>query len=82
MNSKYTDDAFVVTSTFDELRDSGYGRSERIARALSRAGAAITVTSCTNAFAFFMGSTTQISAMSMFAVWAGKIDIKNPLRLK
>ena len=43
MNSKYTDDAFVVTSTFDELRDSGYGRSERIARALSRAGAAVSL---------------------------------------
>jgi len=64
------DDAYVIVTAFDETSDIS-DTPERIGRALSRAGAAITVTSCTNSFAFLMGGTTQIPAMRWFAIWAG-----------
>lgn len=67
------DDAFVIVTAFDDagFREGKYGLTECIARGLSRSGSAITVTSLTNAFAFFMGSTTRIPAMRYFAFWAG-----------
>lgn len=66
------DDAFVIMTAFDDVKtDCKNGVSERIARGLSRAGSAITITSFTNAFAFFMGATTRIPAMRYFAIWAG-----------
>ena len=51
------DDAFVIVTAFDNtgFREGEYGLTEYIARGLSRSGSAITVTSLTNAFAFFMG---------------------------
>uniref|UniRef100_A0A7S2LTG5 SSD domain-containing protein n=1 Tax=Leptocylindrus danicus TaxID=163516 RepID=A0A7S2LTG5_9STRA len=44
---------------------------ERIARALSRAGTSVTVTTLTNSCAFFVGSLTETLALRYFAYWAG-----------
>jgi len=64
------DDTFVIVAAFDEL-DDDMDIKERVARALSRAGASITVTTLTNSCAFFIGSLTETLALKNFAYWAG-----------
>mmetsp|Transcript_22970 Transcript_22970/g.34468 ORF Transcript_22970/g.34468 Transcript_22970/m.34468 type:complete len:929 (-) Transcript_22970:474-3260(-) len=64
------DDTFVIVAAFDEL-DDDMDVKERVARALSRAGASITVTTLTNSCAFFIGSLTETLALKYFAYWAG-----------
>ena len=64
------DDAFVIVTAFDSM-DEKLEKRERIGRAISQAGAAVTVTSITNSATFFIGSITQIPALRYFAIWAG-----------
>merc|ERR1711920_74295 len=64
------DDAFVLVTSMDAT-DSRLALRERVARAVSRGGTAITVTSVTNSAAFFIGSLTSLPALKHFAVWAG-----------
>eukprot|EP00996_Jenningsia_fusiforme_P001768 NODE_262_length_2571_cov_16.693894_g240_i0.p1 GENE.NODE_262_length_2571_cov_16.693894_g240_i0~~NODE_262_length_2571_cov_16.693894_g240_i0.p1 ORF type:complete len:822 (+),score=177.04 NODE_262_length_2571_cov_16.693894_g240_i0:206-2467(+) len=63
------DDAFVITASFDHI-DPNRPIRERIALSLSKAGAAVTVTSLTNSCAFFIGSITVFPALRSFALWA------------
>lgn len=66
------DDAFVITASFDlDRKDSTLPIQDRMAYALSDAGFAITVTSFTNASAFFIGSLTNLPALRSFCIWAG-----------
>lgn len=64
------DDIFVIATSFDRT-DSNQTIQERMAWALSEAGFAITITSFTNAGAFFIGSLTKIPALRSFCIWAG-----------
>lgn len=65
------DDAFVIVTALDNLDPKISSVREKVAAALSQAGAAITVTSITNSCAFFIGALTHIPALRHFAVWAG-----------
>ena len=64
------DDAFVIMAAYDHT-DTSLPIQERIAWTLSDAGFAISITSFTNASAFFIGSMTGLPALKSFCVWAG-----------
>lgn len=71
------DDAFVIANAFDRERE-GVARAteddtsliKRGARALSRAGASITVTSLTDLVAFAISSTSALPALASFCAFA------------
>ena len=52
------DDIFVIVHCLDEVQDKDISIEEKIARAVKSAGVSITVTSITDAGAFFIGATT------------------------
>lgn len=64
------DDAFVLLHEFDALENLDISIRERLARAVSASGAALTVTTLTNASAFFISSISTIPALKYFALWA------------
>jgi len=71
------DDAFVIANAFDREREGIARASEddaslikRGARALSRAGASITVTSLTDLVAFAISSSSALPALASFCAYA------------
>lgn len=64
------DDMFVISSAIDQTnpRDSV---EKRMKEGMIHAGASITITSFTNAAAFFLGVTTSIDALSSFCFFCG-----------
>jgi len=63
------DDAFVLSSAFDAT-DESLPMVDRITKAMSHAGMAITVTSATDLLAFSLGSITRIPAVQWFCIYA------------
>ena len=64
------DDMFVICNALDQT--SFYKSSEeRMKDCIKHAGPSITITSFTNAIAFYYGSTTSLSALKSFCVFAG-----------
>jgi len=63
------DDMFVLTAAL-EAESSDLPVKERMARAMGHAGVSITVTSLTDLFAFALGSTSALPALSTFCVFA------------
>lgn len=64
------DDMFVISSAIDQTnpRDS---IEKRMQQGMIHAGASITITSFTNAAAFFLGCTSSIDALSSFCFFCG-----------
>lgn len=63
----------MIVTAYDATSSDSNSKSsipEKVAMALSHAGAAVTVTSTTNACAFFIGSFTVLPALESFAIWA------------
>jgi len=64
------DDMFVIVNALDQTDDKKPVK-ERIMEGFSHAGPSITITSFTNAIAFFFGATTSLIALRSFCVFAG-----------
>jgi len=64
------DDMFVISSAIDQTnpRES---IEKRMQQGMIHAGASITITSFTNAAAFFLGCTSSIDALSSFCFFCG-----------
>ena len=64
------DDMFVISSAIDQTnpRDSV---EDRMKEGMIHAGASITITSFTNAIAFFLGCTSSLEALSSFCFFCG-----------
>eukprot|EP00904_Undaria_pinnatifida_P008203 jgi/Undpi1/4512/HiC_scaffold_18.g07866.m1 len=76
------DDMFVIVAAYDQT-DPALPVEERIAFGLKRCGVSVTYTSLTNFFAFILGSSTSLPAMTAFVALltmdanrqkAGRID--------
>ncbi|CAG0917450.1 unnamed protein product [Notodromas monacha] len=66
------DDAYVILQTLDNLRGTmppESSISQFIAKALSRSGVSITVTSLTDIFAFAIGATAPVPVMRSFCLY-------------
>ena len=63
------DDMFVIANAIDQVPFSK-SAEERIVTGLSHAGPSITITSFTNALAFYFGSTTSLIALRSFCLFA------------
>jgi Niemann-Pick C1 protein len=63
------DDAFILVSALDGT-DPSLPTEERIAQALSRCGLSISYTSLTDFFAFMLGATSSLPAVSYFCIYA------------
>ena len=64
------DDCFVIFSAFHQPDVQHLPLEHRMGRALSRAGASITVTSLTDFIAFMVGSSSKLPALSSFCQYA------------
>lgn len=64
------DDSFVITAAIDQT-DTKLTAEERLAIGLKHAGPSITITSFTNAIAFWMGASTSLEALKSFCLFAG-----------
>ncbi|XP_014213139.1 protein patched homolog 2-like [Copidosoma floridanum] len=68
------DDTFVMMASWEEvnsqLRHLGKPLPERVALALSHAGAAISVTSLTDVVAFVIGASTILPSLNSFCIYA------------
>jgi Niemann-Pick C1 protein len=64
------DDMFVIASAIDQT-DSNESVENRIKVGMIHAGSSITITSFTNAIAFFLGCTTSLDALGSFCFFAG-----------
>ena len=64
------DDMFVICNAIDQTPDE-WSPAERFRVALSHAGPSITITSFTNALAFYFGSFTSLVALNSFCIHAG-----------
>jgi len=63
------DDMFVLVAAL-EATDASLPVKERMAKAMSKAGVSITITSLTDLFAFALGTASQLPALSTFCVYA------------
>ena len=63
------DDMFVLTAAL-EAQPTDLPVKERMARAMGSAGVSITITSLTDLFAFALGATSALPALSTFCVFA------------
>lgn len=63
------DDMFVIANAIDQVPFS-LPSTQRLVLALKHAGPSITITSFTNALAFFFGSTTTLLALRSFCQFA------------
>ena len=63
------DDMFVVCNAVDQT-DINDSVKNRIIEAMKHAGPSITITSLTNALAFYFGATTSLIALRSFCVFA------------
>jgi len=64
------DDMFVICNAVDQT-DLRAPAKERIIKALQHAGPSITITSLTNALAFFFGGVNSLTALRSFCIFAG-----------
>lgn len=64
------DDCFVIFSAFHQPDVLHLPLEQRMGRALSRAGASITLTSLTDFIAFMVGSSSKLPALSSFCQYA------------
>jgi len=64
------DDMFVIIQCMDNL-DDDLDPKEKVAQAMKHAGVAITVTSFTDAAAFFIGASTSMPILRAFCFFAG-----------
>lgn len=64
------DDCFVIASNIDQT-DPRFSVEKRMMIGLQHAGSSITITSFTNAIAFFLGCTASLEALSSFCFFAG-----------
>jgi Niemann-Pick C1 protein len=64
------DDMFVICNAVDQT-DINKPTLDRIQEAFAHAGPSITLTSMTDAIAFFCGSSSSIMALKSFCVFAG-----------
>eukprot|EP00127_Corallochytrium_limacisporum_P003234 Clim_evm83s147 gene=Clim_evmTU83s147 len=64
------DDMFVVYNSFREISKTRGSVEERAGLALSYAGVSIALTSMTDFFAFLIGATTALPALSSFSIYA------------
>ena len=64
------DDMFVIANAVDQVPFSK-DPNERLIKAMRHAGPSITITSFTNALAFYFGSTTSLVALKSFCQFAG-----------
>ncbi|CAM9187467.1 unnamed protein product, partial [Heterosigma akashiwo] len=65
------DDDFVILEAVEEQVPKTDGIPKAMAKAMSVAGASITLTSVTDFVAFMLGSSTTIPALSAFSIYAG-----------
>ena len=63
------DDMFVICNAIDQT-EFDLPPKERIVNAMKHAGPSITITSLTNALAFYFGSTTSLIALRSFCIFA------------
>jgi hypothetical protein len=61
---------FVICNAIDQT-DLKKPVAERMSEGMGHAGPSITITSFTNAVAFFIGAQTKIIALRMFCMFAG-----------
>lgn len=64
------DDMFVISSNIDQTNPR-WSIEKRMQIGLQHAGSSITITSFTNAIAFFLGCTSSLEALSSFCFFAG-----------
>jgi len=64
------DDVFVISAALDQTNPRS-SVQERMKEGLQHAGASITITSLTNAIAFFLGCSGSLDALSSFCFFAG-----------
>lgn len=64
------DDMFVISSNIDQTSPR-LSVEERMMQGMKHAGSSITITSFTNAIAFFLGCTSSLEALSSFCFFAG-----------
>ena len=64
------DDMFVIVNAVDQT-DTRLSVTQRIKLGYAHAGPSITITSFTNAIAFFTGTTTSLEALKSFCFFAG-----------
>ena len=64
------DDMFVIVNTIDQT-PMHLSANERFRIGMTHAGPSITITSVTNAIAFFTGSMTKLAALNSFCLFAG-----------
>lgn len=64
------DDMFVIASCIDQT-DPTQSAEKRMRSGMSHAGSSITITTVTNAMAFFLGCTSSLDALSSFCFFAG-----------
>jgi predicted RND superfamily exporter protein len=64
------DDAFVISASIDQTnpRDTA---ENRMKHGMIHAGSSITITSFTNAIAFFLGCHSELEALSSFCFFSG-----------
>ncbi|CAM9341129.1 unnamed protein product, partial [Heterosigma akashiwo] len=67
------DDDFVIMEAVQSQNPMQDGIPRAMAKAMSVAGASITLTSVTDFVAFMLGSTTTIPALSSFSIYAGVV---------
>ena len=68
------DDLFVIVNCID-MTPIDWTADKRFRAGLRHAGPSITITSVTDALAFFLGSLTTIPALSSFCIFAGYCTI-------
>ena len=64
------DDMFVIASAIDQT-DAHQTVERRMSDGLRQSGSSVTITSLTNAIAFFIGVDSSINALSSFCLFAG-----------
>ena len=68
------DDMFVIVSCIDQIPQT-LSADERFKRGLTHAGPSITITSITDALAFFLGTFSTLPALKSFCFFAGVCTI-------
>ena len=64
------DDCFVIASSLDQT-DARKPVKDRVREGMIHAGSSVTITSITNAIAFFLGCSSSLEALSSFCLFAG-----------
>lgn len=64
------DDMFVISAALDQTNPR-WSVADRMREGMRHAGSSITITSLTNAIAFFLGCSGSLDALSSFCFFAG-----------